>query len=293
MGTHSLSALSPVKFTYKFNKEEKLTGNLVTYNNGCSYYTHGALQSAQDVALSKKNLLVITNNMPLKEIFNTDSSEISIGTIPLTLYLKTPANQYVKYINKNIYAGGIGDFLQISVVPIANKIVELVIDKTKKIIIDELYPYTARISEDILTEDKINRQRFEVDYKDNKISFKTKTKEGYRFLSYGADKTIRAVGLMLNETVVNPYLFTAEFVCDSEIFYDFNARTSEVKYFNDLGSFINQKNLNIKEEKESNPHLLISCTTQDISLSGEVPINIALLKSNFSSSGTFSTKQTT
>ena len=290
--TYSLSTLTPIKFTYKFNKEEKLTNDFVVYNNGCSYYTHRALLCAQDVVLSKKNLLAITDNISLKDIFHSDSTQIDVGAIAGSLYLKTFTNLYIKSRDKkNVYIGGAGTPLLITVAPIANKTVELFVDRTKRIMIDEAYPYTARISEDILTEETLYRQRFEIDYKNGQACFKVKTKEGHRFLSYGVDKIVRAVGLSLNETVINSYLFKTEFVSSNGMFYDFDAKASEVKYFNELATFVNQQNVNIKDEQESNTHLLISCTTNDIALSGEVPINIALLKSNFSSSGTYSTKQ--
>lgn len=290
--THSLSALTPIKFTYKFNKEERLTNNKYAFYNGFSYYTHSALSAAQDVLMSKKNLLILTDNISLRDIFHSDSDQVNIGKIAGSFYLKSPSNAYVTKIKNDVFMGGVGEKLGVTVVPITNNLVELVVDKTRKLTVDENYPYTVKISDDQFSDGKLLRQRFEMDYFDGRVSFKIQTKEGPRFMSFGADKVIRAVGLELNETVVNPCRFYVEMISDNGIYYNFDAKTSEVKYFNELGSFNNQNNVVIKEDQESNTHLLISCATSLLGVSAEVPVNIALTKSNFSSSGSYSTKQT-
>lgn len=290
--THSLSALTPIKFTYKFNKEEKLTNSKHAFNNGFCFYTHNALNAAQDALMSRKNLLILTDNISLREIFDSDSNQINIGKIAGSFYLKTATNYYVTKIKNNIFVGGVGEKLGLTVVPILDNIVELVVDKTRKITVDEEYPYTVKISDDQLSDAKLLRQRFEMDYFDGRVSFKVQTKEGPRFISFGADKVVRAVGLELNETIVNPCRFYVEMISNNGIYYDFDAKTSEIKYFNELGSFNNQNTVVIKEDQESNTHLLISCATSLLGVSAEVPVNIALTKTNFSSSGSYSTKQT-
>lgn len=113
-------------------------------------------------------------------------------------------------------------------------------------------------------------------------------------MSYGSDFIVRATGLALNETAVNPYLLIPEFTSNETIDYDFDAKTSEIKYFNNLHADENKKTVAIREATESNTSLLISCATSDIAktvdLSSSVKANIALTKTNFSSSGTYSTK---
>jgi len=291
--THSLSALTPVKFTYKFNKEEKLSSVNSSFSNGFKYIKHEAFENFHDAALSKRNCLILTNNKPLKDVFESDSRQIDIGAIAGCIFLKTSLGKYITTLSNSIYVGGIGQKLFVTVVPISDNTVELKISKTQFIQIDKEYPYTAKISEEILDGDDLKRQRFELDYQNGLISFKTLTKEGYRYLSYGVDQTVRAVGLMLNETVVNSYLFIPEFVSENGLYYNFDAKTSEVKYYNELNSFADRYNLNIKEEQESDTNLLISCTTTDIALSASVAVNIAITKTNFSSSGSYSTKRST
>lgn len=288
----SLSALVPVKFTYKYNKEEKLSGKYNLSRNGLGYYQYDALQGFQDAALSNKNCLILTENKPLKDVFESDSRELNIGTLAGCLYLKTPKGQYITTKSDDIFVGGTGEKLLINVMPVANKIVELKVGKSKYVQVDREYPYTARLSKEVLDGDDLPRQQYELEYKDGLISFKTITKEGGRYLSFGTDQTVRAVGLMLNETIVNNYVFNTEFVSDNSLYYDFDAKVSEVKYFNDIAVTANRNTVNIRDEQESSTNLLITCSTADIAKSNEAVINIALTKTNFSSSGSYTTKQT-
>lgn len=289
--TRSLSALTPVKFTYKFNKEEKLSRTLNSFNNGFEYYTHDAFQGFQDAALSKKNCLILTNSKPLKEVFDNDSRQIDVGTIAGCVFLKTASGENVTSLLKSLYIGGIGDPLLITIIPIANNIVELRTNNSEFIQVDSEYPYTASISNEILDETDLYLRQFEMDYKNGVACFKTKTKDGYRYLSYGVDRVIRAVGVMLNDVSINPYLFTINSVTDSSIQYDFEAKTSEVKYYNGLIDFADRSTINVKDQNIQDTNLLISCTTADIAESDEVVVNIALTKTNFSSSGSYSPKK--
>ena len=282
-----LSALNPIKFSYKFNREEKVDSTLYSYNNGFRFYTHKAFEGFHDALLSKKTCLVLTKNISLRDVFDSDSTQINVGTVAGSFYLKTPDGKYFTRIRDDLFVGGIGEKLFLTIVPVQNNYVELVVENFKKITIDEDYPYTARLSNDILNEDKIYRQRFEIDYKDNLISFKAKVKEGYRFLSYGIDKIVRATGLMLNDTVCNNYLLTPEWITNDGLYYGFDAKTTEVKYYNQIPTFINQNTVTIKDETDIDTHLLITCATETIAQSAIVPINIALMKSNFSSAGTY------
>jgi hypothetical protein len=287
---HSLSALFPVNFTYKYNKEEKLSGQLATYNNGFGYYKHDLFDNFQDASLSKKNLLVITDVKQLKTIFDKDSESVSVGNISGCAFLKAVNGKYLCNLNNDVYVGGIGEKLFVNIVPITKNIVELKTTKTQRLQIDKEYPYTARLSEEVLDGEELERQRFEIDFKDGLMSFKTKTQEGYRFLSYGMDQVLRAVGLMLNNTTVNPYFFIPDFVSESSILYNFDAKTTEIKYFNELANTDNRTTVNIKEEQETNTNLLVSCSTKDISKLNTVSVNIALIKTNFSSSGSYTAK---
>lgn len=288
---HSLSALAPVKLVYNFNRAEELTSTLDTYRNGFSYYKYSAFENFQDAVLSNKTCLILSDNVSLKEIFKIDSKQIDVGSIASCFYLKNSLGKYVTALSEKLYIGGVGDKLLINVIPHGNNLVELKVGNTEYIQVDKEYPYTASISRESLDGDDVRRQQYELDYKDGLICFRTLTDEGWRYLSYGADQTVRAVGLILNETMVNNYLFVPEFVSTNGIHYDFDAKNSQTKYFNELTTSGNRETVNIKQEKEANTNLLISCATAEISKpDAEASVNISITKTNFSSSGSYSLK---
>ena len=293
---HSLSSLMPVKFVYKFNKAETFAGQLNSFKNGFSYYKYDGLENYQDAVLSNKTCLILTDNVPLKKIFETDSRQIDIGTIAGCLYLQASSgyyqNQYITSSNRGIYIGGSGTKLLLNVLPIEKNVVELKPSNDVFCQVDKNYPYTLKLSKEVLTGEDIRRQRFELEYKDNLIALRTLTDEGWRYLSYGVDRVVRGVGLMLNETIVNSYLFKTAFVSDGGIHYDFDAKTPEIKYYNDITTYGNRDNVNIKHQQDSNTNLLITVPTFELSKSNEVSVNIALTKTNFSASGSYITKQT-
>ena len=293
---HSLSSLMPVKFVYKFNKAETFAGQLNSFKNGFSYYKYDGLENYQDAVLSNKTCLILTDNVPLKRVFETDSRQIDIGTIAGCLYLQASSgyyqNQYITSSNHGIYIGGSGSKLLLNVLPIEKNVVELKPSNDVFCQVDKNYPYTLKLSKEVLTGEDIRRQRFELEYKDNLIALRTLTDEGWRYLSYGVDRVVRGVGLMLNETIVNSYLFKTVFVSEGGIYYDFDAKTPEIKYYNDITTYGNRDNVNIKHQQDSNTNLLITMPTSELSKSNEVSVNIALTKTNFSASGSYITKQT-
>ena len=288
--TYSLSALSPVKFTYKYNSEEKLQKTFSGFRGGFGYYDHALFANFKDAALSKKNCLVLTDVKDLDSIFVQSFQTLSLGTIAATISLKTQNNQSLTTKDNQVYIGGVGKKLFINIVPIENNVVELKVDKTKYVQIDEQYPYTVRLTETILDESERSVRRFEVDFRNNQISFKAKTNEGYRFLSYGVDRVLRAVGLELNETIVNPYRFVVDSVSNTSLDYDFDPTTSEIKYFNEFLSYDTRQTVDIKTNTEKNTNLFISCPTFELAKADTVNLNISLVKTNFSSSGTYSPK---
>ena len=293
---HSLSSLMPVKLVYKFNKPENLACTLHSYKNGFNYYKYEGLENYQDAVLSNKTCLILTDNVSLKTVFESDSKEISVGNIAGCLYLQASSGElagtYIKMLSEGVYVGGTGTNMLINIAPIQNNLVELKIGKDLFCQVDKHYPYTLRVTKEVLDGDDIKRQQFEMEYRDNLVAFRTLTEEGWRYVSYGVDRVVRAIGLMLNETAVNSYLFTPKFISNSSIHYNFDAKTSEVKYYNDIATYNNRGNVSVRYAQETNTSLLVSTPTSHISKSSEVSVNIALTKTNFSSSGSYTTKQT-
>jgi hypothetical protein len=285
-----LSALHPVKFTYSYNSEETLDGELNSYNGDFSFYTHQLLSDFKDASLSKQTCVVLTDTKSLNSVFKKSITPISIETTSGSVYLKTEAGLYWKIKEKNIFIGGTGDKLIVTVVQIRDNIVELHVGRKGQYLkIDNEYPYTLSISDISLTEENSSIKRFELDYKNKKLTLKAFTPEGRRFLSYGKDKVVRAVGLELNDVVINPYVFEVDFVTAPYMVYNTDSDAKEIKYFNELTSVASRSSLDIKSIIKNDTHLLVSCPTKDLSQSSlsSVKVNIAMMKTNFSSSGSF------
>jgi len=290
---NSLSALTPIEFVYSFNTEEALSFYRREFSNKLGYNSYTAFENIQDLAISKKNALFLTDVKSLSSIFKQSTNTLDIKKLAGTVFLKTADDQYIIQNGETFFVGSsaIYDRATISIVPVdANGTVELYSKDGIPLVVDATYPYTVRAFNETLTPDKYYTKLFKIDYSDNIISFKTTTIEGDRYLSYGTDGVFRAVGLMLNDCVFNSYLFTPEFITTSELSIGFDPSSIEVKYYNDIETFQNRLRLDIKEKNISDTNLLISCATSDITKEDKTPINIALLRTNFTSTGTYAPK---
>jgi len=290
---HSLSSLVPVKFNYSYNANEELAYSLQCFSNNLSYHKYSMLEGAQDVSLSNENILFLTDTMPLSNVFSNTLNKLEIGNIAGTFFLSTSAGQILTYTGDTVHVEMSSlDTLLFSVVPLTSNKVELHTNNNTILTVDATYPYTVRTSTELLSPDQQYRREFEIDYVGRILTLKTSTNEGDRYLSYSADKVLRAVGLMLNNRVFNSYLFVPTFITNSELTVGFNPKANEVKYYNDLETFVNRLSLDIKDApSDADTNLLISCATTDIPVSDETNVNIALLKTNFTSTGAYAPKQ--
>lgn len=287
VNNYSLSAITPVKFTYKYNTEEKLTGAYSSLKGGFAYYRHAALVGFKDAALSRKTCLMLTDVKSIKDVLVKTEETFNIGQIAGTLFLKVKSN-FITETNNTLYVGGTGKPVLITIVPVGDNLAELRVNRTKYVQIDQTYPYTARLSEEIVDPSELQFRRYEVEYSKGLISFKVKTPEGYRFLSHGVDNVLRGVGLELNDTIVNSYHFVAEYKTRATMAYNFIPEEKEVKYHNDLLDQQHKTDVKLKEMIDNESNLLISCPTSKLSMSKEVIVNIASLKTDYTPTGTFS-----
>ncbi len=291
VNVHSLSSIAPVEFVYNSTTPIELSKTFLCYKNGLGYFKHEALNNYKDAALSKRNCLFLTDNISLKDVFETTLQDIPIGKVPSSLYIRNAHKESINYWKNDLVMGGKGEPVLFYLQPLDNGLVELKTDSSTWVQIDKNYPYTARLSQNILLREDLLRQQFEVDHKDGILTLKTLTKEGWRYLTYNpVDKIIRATGLMLNVSTISTYLFFPQFVTlDNE--RNFAPRNTEVKYFNDLLDSNDSTTLKIKDSEESNTHLLLTCSTNQISKTSKVKMDIALTKTNFSSTGSYNNKK--
>lgn len=285
---HSLSSLEPVEFVYDNLEKHKLAKQLLIYEGGLGCVLHEGLSSYQDATLSNKTCLMLTENIPLNKILEPKNKKLTIENVSGAFYLKTDQGEYLTLLDDEIFVGGKGEKILFNASSVGPKLVELKIDSKTYLQVEKEYPFQLKTSGNPLIREELSRQTFEIDFSDGNVSFRTKTKEGWRYLSWGCvDKVVRATGLTLNETVINSYKFICEFVTKNEIMHGFIPSVAEINYFNSFEHFENNNNINIQSSKEKNVHLLLTCSTADITKYKQVPVNISLTKTNFSSSGSY------
>lgn len=285
---NSLSALQPVELEYSYNSTEKLQFSPNVFSNRLSYYTYSAFSNIQDIAISKKNALFLTGTKSLTSVFEKPTEETTFGRVPGTFFLDTINDE-------NLQNDGSTLSVQLSstkkavvtLIPVDSDNVELYTNEGVRLVVDEYYPYDIRLSNAPLAPDQQYRTKFKFFYSNGLMSFQTTTREGPRFVSYGVDKILRAVGVMLNNAIINPYLFKPKFITNSSLVIGFDPVSKEVRYYNDIESFKNRKTLDIKEKSVSETNLLISCATSEFTKNKKTNINIALLRTNYTSTGTY------
>lgn len=291
-----LTALEPIKLTYKYNEaEEKLSGETYSYSNGFRYVQHDALSGYKDAAFSRNSCLLLTDVKSLKQTFkvNTKKQYNFLGQ-ELTnnsFYLKTEKGQYVCVYRNKFYVGGIGKKALFSLIVISPNIVELKISNSHCVLVEQTYPYELYASEEYIDSTEKHKKRFEIDYFQGTLSLKSYTQDGARFLNVGLDKQLRATGTNFNNAL-NTYYFFPEFIgiTADEMRYETQHITTEVNYFNEINGQREKEHLYVEEYKENDTNLLISCTTLDLSKNATALANIAILKSNYDTTGVYTTK---
>jgi len=300
--THPLSSLSAVKFVYNYGELQPLASEYVLFGGGFGYYKHEAFKAFKDTAISKKNYLVLTEAKPLSSVFNlTNSLQTNTFNNTLgTVFLKMDGKDIVE-ADGIIYKGGIGGCgnsgtkLMVNVAPISGNLVELRVGNSKYIKVDQQYPYTARLVGNVFDPSEYSTRRFKMEYANGKATFSIYIPDavGYRYLAFNNDGILRAVGLELNETILNNYHFdvveiTKTSTQTTTTKYGYVPLNTEVKYFNNFYDSVNLTNVELKEIADRNTNLLISCPTHSITNgNSEVNVNISLLKTNFSSEGIY------
>ena len=170
--------------------------------------------------------------------------------------------------------------------PINNtKEVELFVEG-KYVQVDEQYPYTLRLNSRSLDPEIIHRQRFSLHFENGLISFKTKTDSGYRYLAFNSDNTLRAVGVIFNDSVVNNYVFKCYPVTDVTTAPGFIPTNNWVTYYFDIESQTENKTVTINKDIQKVPtNLLIDFPIESAVETGKAKINIANLKTQVTPTG--------
>jgi len=285
----SLSSLSPIELKYQYHRNEELQASVNSYQEGYSFYEVDGLNDFQDVAINKDSVFVLTPTVELSSVF-TSTNRIDIGKIPGSIILQPRKSMY--YISFYDTTSTFNLTLTLTsasifyVAPIeGTNEVELFVNK-QYVQVNATYPYTVYLNDKSLNSEEIQRQRFEVVYQNNFITFKTKTDSGYRYLAFNNDNTLRAVGLILNDSVVNDYIFNCIPVTTSTINRGFNPTNNWITYYFDVESETENKTVTINKNFANNKtNLLIDFPLEQAAETGTANINIANLKTAVTPSG--------
>lgn len=237
--------LYPVDYEYNFLKQEELHKRFYSYNNGISYYTIDGFKNYRDVTLSNNSCFILTSAIPLND-FLVRKKTPTIGNIPVSLYLQ-PRNSTVIFSYYNFDTNRLEQSIEnktallLQPTNIQNH-VRIVIDG-KFLEVSKQYPYTVSLEDEAKDNIGIMYQTFEVIALKDFITIKGYTNAGYRYLAFNSDNVMRATGVVLNDYVVNDYVFKYVSVTEKEIEYNFIPSNNWVTYYYDLFTKTNNKNV--------------------------------------------------
>lgn len=285
---NTLSALTPIKLNYTYNTVEPLKQQQISYDSGLNTQVLEGTRQLQDITFNNETCLVLTTSVNLNTFFETKYFENNFfGSV-----LLKPRNSAIYYVAYNSILNTLDLNLsaaQIYISPIsATNEVELIVDK-KYVQVQEDYPYEIVLNTKTLDPESIHRQRFLYKIQNNTITFKTKTNSGYRYLGFNTDGVLRATGTVLNDTVLNDYVFNIEYIAINTGIHGFIPINDYVTYYFDFENGSNNKDLKINKTVDSNPNnFLISFAFENVN-DNNTNINIANLKNIVTPAGGIAT----
>jgi hypothetical protein len=284
----SLSSLTPIELKYQYYRKEDLQSNFSLYKDGLSLYNIEGLNNFQDVAINKNSIFILTSAINLNSVF-TPTKKINLGRLPGTFLLQ-PRNSTIYFTKYNPTTNSFTKTLTSSstfyVQPVHNSNeIELFVEN-KYVQVQAEYPYKVILSEKTVSPNEIFRQRFEIVFVDNLITIKTKTDSGYRYLAFNSDNILRATGVILNETVINDYVFNCLTITPDFLDRGFIPTNNWVTYYFDVEEEGENKTVKINKNFYPVPtNLLFSLSLELAAEKGSAVINIADLKTSLTPAG--------
>ena len=285
----SLTALQPVELRYEYFNNEILKTESAGFTEGYNFYKTLGLINFTDTSINKGSCFVLTTATSLKDFFS-ESTNLSIGEIPGTFKLQ-PRNSLIYYAGYDSTTNTItldsfeGTNFFITPINSAGNEVEIRLGDLY-LQVDNTYPYTVRLGKKIIIEEEKYRQQFLFMFANGFISFKALTNVGYRYLSYGTDNILRAVGLILNDSIINDYYFKCVDVTTNIMPYGYTPTNNWVTYFLDFPNQVNNKDVSLNREFINTPvNFLIDFPVEQAIKTGKTTLNIANLKTGFTPAG--------
>jgi len=285
----SLTALQPLELKYDYFSNNILNSETIGFQEGYNFYKIAGLENFTDTSINRGSCFILTTATNLKSFFS-DPTTISIGELPGTFKLQ-PRNSTIYYAGYNTTSNTITfdslEGINFFVTPIDKTTKEIEIRVGNLYLqIDSMYPFTARLGEKIIIEEEKYRQKFYYTFLNGFIGFKVLTNEGFRFLSFGVDNILRAVGLILNESIVNDYYFKCVNITSNNLSYDFIPANKWVTYFLDFPNQVNNNDVSLnKEFANDTVNFLIDFPIEQAIKAGQTTLNIANLKTGFTPAG--------
>jgi hypothetical protein len=284
----SLSSLSPIELVYQYYKDEELKSSVKTYRDGQSFYKIEGFNNFQDVTINRNSLFILTSAVNLTQIFQS-SQDVSLGKLPGSVQLQPRFDSinFVKHNStNNTFRKTLSPASTFYIQPIANtNEVELIVDN-KFVQVEPDYPYTITLGVRPLDIESINRQRFEVLYQKDLIAFKTLTNSGYRYLAFNNDNILRAVGVILNNSILNDFLFKCFPVSVTTMNQGFTPANNWITYYFEVEDKNENKSVTLnKVLAPTQTHLLVDLPIERAAAEGTININIANLKTELTPSG--------
>lgn len=277
----SLSSLQPVELRYQYFKDEQLKTSKVSFEDGYTFFKVEGFSNYQDTAINKGSCFVLTSALKLSNVF-TPAKTYVYGELPGTALIQ-PSVISLYYaahdpVNNHITLSLSGVPFYFSPVKNTNEIEILI--KNQYLQVEEEYPFEAYLSFQPLRFEEIKRQRFICVYQNNTITFKTLTKDGYRYLSFGSDNILRANGVMFNSGIVNNYVFGCIPLTQDSTSINFEPKNSWVTYFLQLDQELQNRSISINKEFVVDTNYLVDFPIEEAAKTGKININIANLKTN-------------
>ena len=281
-----ITTLTPIKPVYEFYKDEALKESNIVFKSGYNFINLEGFTNFQDVAISNSSCFILTSSISLSSFFKSEQSQ-KLGKLPGSVVLQSRETTV-------LYAGYDEDKNQIIsstqpiiflLYPINEQEVELRVNG-KYVQVDEQYPYYVRLNKESLNDDEVHRQRFIYFYQNNTLTLRTLTSNGYRYLAFTNNGTMKATGIILNVATLHNYALRAYEVTTDNLDYGFKPKNLWVTYFQDFESQANNENLTVnKAFANTEINYLANFELKESISTGKAHINIANLKTEFTPTG--------
>jgi hypothetical protein len=283
------TALQPVELKYQYNVNEPLNSEVVSYDDGLSFKKLNGLQNYQDVSINKGSCFALTTAISLSTFFSTNQS-IDINQIPGTVYLQSSYSQSYYLVHD-----GSTDTVKLSATPnlvYINPVrgtgySEIVINGNY-LQVDDYYPYTVRANSIPLVGDNAYRQQFYCNFTNGTATIYNYIVTGEkRYLSINTiDNTLRATGVILNNSVVNDYIFLVTDLTVNQISYGHLPNNKWITYYMDNESAAGNKSIEVNKTINDNAiNFLVDFPYDTAINTGVANINIANLKTDYTPGG--------